>query len=196
MTDQIERPNRPALSLHVPEPEARPGEEVDFSHIEIPAAGAVRARDITAPAAAKRAARPVEEVDFGHIQSPAAGPLRRPDISASASDTRELVYSLVRVLDDDGAAVGPWDPRLDPDTLRRMLRDMMMVRAYDDRMYRAQRQGKTSFYMKSTGEEAVAVAAAHAMDRDDMFFPTYRQQGLLVARDYPLVKLMCQGYSK
>ncbi|HEX8194034.1 MAG TPA: 3-methyl-2-oxobutanoate dehydrogenase (2-methylpropanoyl-transferring) subunit alpha [Allosphingosinicella sp.] len=161
MTDQIERPNRPALSLHVPEPEARPGEEVDFSHVAIPA----------------------------------AGELRRPDITASAADTRELVYSLVRVLDDDGNAVGPWDPRLDPDTLRRMLRDMMMVRAYDDRMYRAQRQGKTSFYMKSTGEEAVAVAAAHAMDRDDMFFPTYRQQGLLVARDYPLVKMMCQVYS-
>ncbi|HZF93402.1 MAG TPA: 3-methyl-2-oxobutanoate dehydrogenase (2-methylpropanoyl-transferring) subunit alpha [Allosphingosinicella sp.] len=161
MTDQIERPNRPALSLHVPEPEARPGDEVDFSHFHIPA----------------------------------AGELRRPDISASAADTRELVYSLVRVLDDDGNAVGPWDPRLDPDTLRRMLRDMMMVRAYDDRMYRAQRQGKTSFYMKCTGEEAVAVAAAHAMDRDDMFFPTYRQQGLLVARDYPLVKMMCQVYS-
>jgi 2-oxoisovalerate dehydrogenase E1 component alpha subunit len=161
MTDQIERPNRPALSLHVPEPEARPGDEVDFSHFHIPA----------------------------------AGELRRPDISASAADTRELVYSLVRVLDDDGHAVGPWDPRLDPDTLRRMLRDMMMVRTYDDRMYRAQRQGKTSFYMKCTGEEAVAVAAAHAMDRDDMFFPTYRQQGLLVARDYPLVKMMCQVYS-
>ncbi|HEY0013929.1 MAG TPA: 3-methyl-2-oxobutanoate dehydrogenase (2-methylpropanoyl-transferring) subunit alpha [Allosphingosinicella sp.] len=161
MTDQTERPNRPALSLHVPEPEARPGDAVDFSHIEIPAAGA----------------------------------LRRPDIGASAADTRELVYGLVRVLDDEGNAVGPWDPRLDPDTLRRMLRDMMMVRTYDDRMYRAQRQGKTSFYMKSTGEEAVAVAAAHAMDRDDMFFPTYRQQGLLVARDYPLVKMMCQVYS-
>jgi 2-oxoisovalerate dehydrogenase E1 component alpha subunit len=161
MTDQIERPNRPALSLHVPEPDARPGDEVDFSHIEIPAAGS----------------------------------LRRPDVSAPASDTRELVYGLVRVLDEDGAAVGPWDPRLDPETLRRMLRDMMTVRTYDDRMYRAQRQGKTSFYMKSTGEEAVAVAAAHAVDRDDIFFPTYRQQGLLVARGYPLVKMMCQVYS-
>ena len=82
-----------------------------------------------------------------------------------------------------------------PDTLRRMLRDMMMVRVFDDRMYRAQRQGKTSFYMKSTGEEAVAVAAAHALDREDMCFPTYRQQGLLVARDYPLVEMMCQIYS-
>ncbi|HYG29213.1 MAG TPA: 3-methyl-2-oxobutanoate dehydrogenase (2-methylpropanoyl-transferring) subunit alpha [Allosphingosinicella sp.] len=161
MNKETERPNRPALSLHVPEPDARPGDEIDFSHIEIPAAGS----------------------------------LRRPDVAAPASDTRELVYSLVRVLDHDGAAVGPWDPRLDPDTLRRMLRDMMLVRVYDDRMYRAQRQGKTSFYMKCTGEEAIAVAAAHAMDRDDIFFPTYRQQGLLVARDYPLVKMMCQVYS-
>jgi 2-oxoisovalerate dehydrogenase E1 component alpha subunit len=45
------------------------------------------------------------------------------------------------------------------DTLRKMLRDMKTVRTFDDRMYRAQRQGKTSFYMKCTGEEAIAVAA-------------------------------------
>jgi 2-oxoisovalerate dehydrogenase E1 component alpha subunit len=161
MTKDKERRNRPALSLHVPEPHARPGDPVDFSHLAIPAAGAAR----------------------------------RPDVSAPAAETHELVYSLVRVLDDEGKAVGPWDPRLDPETLRRMLRDMMLVRVYDDRMYRAQRQGKTSFYMKSTGEEAVAVAAAHALDREDMCFPTYRQQGILVARDYPLTDMMCQVYS-
>jgi 2-oxoisovalerate dehydrogenase E1 component alpha subunit len=62
-------------------------------------------------------------------------------------------------------------------------------------MYRAQRQGKTSFYMKCTGEEAIAVATAAAMAQDDMHFPTYRQQGLLVSRGYPLTKMMCQIYS-
>ena len=72
---------------------------------------------------------------------------------------------------------------------------MVTVRIFDDRMYRAQRQGKTSFYMKCTGEEAIAVAAAAALDRDDMCFPTYRQQGLLVARGYPLIDMMCQIYS-
>jgi 2-oxoisovalerate dehydrogenase E1 component alpha subunit len=62
-------------------------------------------------------------------------------------------------------------------------------------MYRAQRQGKTSFYMKCTGEEAIAVAAAAALDREDMHFPTYRQQGLLIARGYLLTEMMCQIYS-
>ena len=161
MTKDKERSNRPVLSLNVPEPETRPGDQPDFRHLNIPDAGEVA----------------------------------RPDIAASASATRDLVYTLVRVLDAEGEAVGPWDPKLGPDTLRRMLRDMMVVRIYDDRMYRAQRQGKTSFYMKSTGEEAVAVAAAHALEREDMCFPTYRQQGLLIARDYPLFDMMCQVYS-
>jgi 2-oxoisovalerate dehydrogenase E1 component alpha subunit len=161
MADQNERRNRPALSLHVPEPDTRPGEEPDFSRLVIPAAG-------SAP---------------------------RPDFTAAPAETHPLCFSLVRVLDDEANAVGPWDPRLDPSTLRRMLRDMMLVRTYDDRMYRAQRQGKTSFYMKCTGEEAIAVAAAHALDREDMCFPTYRQQGLLVVREYPLVQMMCQVYS-
>ncbi|MGF1550335.1 MAG: thiamine pyrophosphate-dependent enzyme [Sphingomonadaceae bacterium] len=156
-----ERANRPALSLHVPEPEARPGEEPDFGDVEVPEAGA----------------------------------LGRPDIAAEPGQMREHPYSLVRVLDEKGRAVGPWDPRLDPDTLRRMLKDMVLVRSYDDRMFRAQRQGKTSFYMKCLGEEAVAIAATHALASGDMQFPTYRQQGILIARDYPLIEMMCQIYS-
>jgi 2-oxoisovalerate dehydrogenase E1 component alpha subunit len=139
--------------------------------------------------------RPGDTPDFSSIKVPAAGEAPRPDVAAKAEETFPLCTNLVRVLDDLGHAVGPWDPKLDPDTLRKMLRDMKTVRVFDDRMYRAQRQGKTSFYMKCTGEEAIAVAAATAMDPEDMHFPTYRQQGLLVARGYPLVTMMNQIYS-
>ena len=139
--------------------------------------------------------RPGEPADFSDLRLPRAGSVDRPPIDTSAFQMRDLAYALVRVLDDDGKAVGPWDPKLDADTLRRGLRAMLLTRAYDDRMYRAQRQGKTSFYMKCTGEEAVAVAQAFALERDDMFFPTYRQQGLLIARDWSLVDMMCQVYS-
>jgi 2-oxoisovalerate dehydrogenase E1 component alpha subunit len=72
---------------------------------------------------------------------------------------------------------------------------MALTRAFDDRMYRAQRQGKTSFYMKSTGEEAVSVATAFALADDDMVFPSYRQQGILIGRGYPLVDMINQIYS-
>ena len=62
-------------------------------------------------------------------------------------------------------------------------------------MHRAHRQGKTSFYMKCTGEEAIACAQAMVLTREDMTFPTYRQQGLLITRGYPLVDMMNQIYS-
>src|SRR5690606_27466376 len=93
-----------------------------------------------------------------------------------------------------GQACGEWNPRLDAATLRRGLRAMLLTRSFDDRMQRLQRQGRISFYMKSTGEEAVAVAAGLALDAGDMLFPSYRQQGLLVLRDWPLADLVCQVF--
>ena len=42
---------------------------------------------------------------------------------------------------------------------------------------------------------AVAIAQAMALNADDMCFPSYRQQGLLIARGYPLVDMMCQLFS-
>ena len=108
--------------------------------------------------------RPGEKPDFSDLRTSEPGDVRRPPVDAQAAEFRDLADSLIRVLDDEGKAVGPWDPKLDPDRLRQGLRAMMLTRAYDERMLRAQRQGKTSFYMKSTGEEAVAVAQAMALD--------------------------------
>ena len=139
--------------------------------------------------------RPGDAVDFVDFDRGAAGSVARPPIDARPDAMRDHAYALVRVLDDQGRAIGPWDPKLSPERLIAMLRHMALTRAYDDRMYRAQRQGKTSFYMKCTGEEATSIAAAHALDRDDMVFPSYRQQGVLIARDWPLEDMMCQVYS-
>ena len=141
------------------------------------------------------ATRPGDTPDFSHVAIPAAGETGRPDIGVDPADIRQHVYGLVRVLDDEGFAHGPWDPQLSPQRLIEGLRALLLTRLYDDRMYRVQRQGKTSFYMKSLGEEAVAVGAAMALEPDDMCFPTYRQQGLLVTRGYPLVDMMNQVYS-
>src|SRR5215469_13260622 len=136
--------------------------------------------------------RPGDQPDFSDMKIPAAGSVPRPDIAVRAKELGAYTDTLIRVLDDKGKAVGPWDPKLDPDTLRRGLRIMMLTRAYDDRMFRVQRQGKTSFYMKCTGEEAVAVAQALALENTDMCFPTYRQQGLLITRNCFFVDMLRQ----
>jgi len=139
--------------------------------------------------------RPGDKPDFSYLDLPKAGEAKRPKVDAKASATRDLAYGLVRVMNEKGAATGPWNPKLDAETLRKGLRAMLLTRALDERMFRAQRQGKTPFYMKSTGEEGVAVAAALALNPDDMCFTSYRQQGLLIARDWPVVDLMCQVYA-
>jgi 2-oxoisovalerate dehydrogenase E1 component alpha subunit len=139
--------------------------------------------------------RPGDKPDFSDLKIPEAGSVPRPDIAVRAKELAAYADTLIRVLDDKGKAVGPWNPKLDPDTLRRGLRAMMLTRAYDDRMFRFQRQGKTSFYMKCTGEEAVAVGQALALQNTDMCFPTYRQQGLLITRNWSMVDMMCQVFS-
>jgi TPP-dependent pyruvate/acetoin dehydrogenase alpha subunit len=102
---------------------------------------------------------------------------------------------MVRVLDDEGNALGPWDPHADSELLCSALRMMLKTRVFDARMLTAQRQKKISFYMQSLGEEAIGIGQAMALAPDDMCFPTYRQQGILIARGYPLVDMMCQLFS-
>jgi 2-oxoisovalerate dehydrogenase E1 component alpha subunit len=143
----------------------------------------------------RASSRPGETPDFTSLAIPPAGSLDKPPLDVASAATAELAHGLVRVLDDEGRAVGPWAPDLSAQQLRDGLRHMLHVRAYDDRMFRMQRQGKLSFYMKSTGEEAVAVAQAMALEGGDMLFPTYRQQGLLFVRGRPVVDMMCHCIS-
>jgi 2-oxoisovalerate dehydrogenase E1 component alpha subunit len=137
--------------------------------------------------------RPGRATDFSYLRLSPAGAVPRPPVDVSPPDTMDLANALVRVLDDEGRAVGPWDPALDPEQLRRGLRAMLKTRAFDARMLIAQRQKKISFYMQCLGEEAIATAHSMALEPGDMNFPTYRQQGLLLARDdIPMAEMMCQ----
>ena len=136
--------------------------------------------------------RPGHETDFSYLHLSRAGEVRRPPVDALPSATSDLAYTLVRVLDDEGRAVGPWAPDITPELLRFGLRAMMKTRIFDTRMVIAQRQKKMSFYMQSLGEEAIGSAHALALSEGDMCFPTYRQQSLLMAREVPLVDLICQ----
>jgi len=136
--------------------------------------------------------RPGCKTDFSYLHVSPAGAVRKPEVDVAPADTSDLAWSLIRVLDDDGQAIGPWAEPLSHDLLLAGMRAMLKTRIFDARMLIAQRQKKISFYMQCLGEEAIATAQALALDPTDMCFPSYRQQGILIAREVPLVEMMCQ----
>ena len=135
-----------------------------------------------------RGEQPADRVRF----ISAAGEMSKPALDEKVERVALMRKQNVRVLDDDGNAVGDWVPELSTDDKITGLRDMMLVRAFDARMLRAHRQGTISFYMQALGEEAIACAQRRALRDGDMHFPTYRQQGLLIAGGYPLIDMMNQ----
>jgi len=140
-------------------------------------------------------ARPGEKPDFSYLDLSPAGSVDKPPSDTRARDLEHLSSGLIRVLDDDHSAKGPWNPQFDETQLQTGLRWMLLNRVFDERMWQIQRQGRISFYMQATGEEAVSIAQGMALRPGDMCFPSYRSQGLFMYRGVELVDMMCQCLS-
>ena len=56
-----------------------------------------------------------------------AGHHEKVEIDCAGSETRDIAYGLLRVLNDDDEAVGAWDPGLDAETLRNALEHIKLV---------------------------------------------------------------------
>ena len=136
--------------------------------------------------------RPGEKADFGGSFKEQPEDLNRPDPATCTSDETTLhARGLVRVLDDNGEAKGEWNPNLDKATMIEGLEYMMRLRIFDDRMIKMQRTGKLSFYMRSFGEEAIAIAQTMALKEQDWIFPSYRQPGAQFVRGRDMVSMIC-----
>lgn len=76
-----------------------------------------------------------------------------------------------------------------------MLKDMIKLNVIDQILYDAQRQGRISFYMSSTGEEATHIGSAAALKDNDPIFGQYRELGVLIWRGFTIADIMNQCYS-
>ena len=139
--------------------------------------------------------RPGDAPTFDHLDFGRAGAMARPALYCRIGDVAEYATGLIRILDDEGRAHGEWADAVTPAEAMTALRAMVRTRAFDARMMRAQRQGKTSFYIQCLGEEATAVGQAMALKDGDMHFPTYRQQGVLFANGCDPYAMCNQIYS-
>ncbi|SDL74592.1 2-oxoisovalerate dehydrogenase E1 component alpha subunit [Franzmannia pantelleriensis] len=97
------------------------------------------------------------------------------------------------LLRQDGTLhTGAEAPALTQDQALRIYRAMRFTRVLDERMLAAQRQGRLSFYLQCTGEEATVVGATAALRDDDMIMAQYREQGALAYRGFSIDEFMNQ----
>jgi pyruvate dehydrogenase E1 component alpha subunit len=113
--------------------------------------------------------------------------------STSFQDTDPDI-ALFRVLRDDGTADPAADPALSTETLARAYREMRRLRLIDARMVVLQRQGRVGFYGACTGQEAVPIATALALDGGDWVFPALREQSVMLVRGFPLTQFIAQVF--
>ena len=105
----------------------------------------------------------------------------------------EFSIPTFRLLKQDGTLhEGAQAPDLPYDKAMAIYRAMVATRVLDERMLAAQRQGRLSFYMQCTGEEAAVIGATAALDDADMIMAQYREQGALVYRGFTFDEFMNQ----
>mmetsp|Transcript_909 Transcript_909/g.1206 ORF Transcript_909/g.1206 Transcript_909/m.1206 type:complete len:431 (+) Transcript_909:23-1315(+) len=105
-------------------------------------------------------------------------------------------WPIFRVLDPQGALVdGSQMQSFDKSTLVEQYRTMCRIQALDDIFYNAQRQGRISFYMQSTGEEATHIGSASALSPSDLVFAQYREVGVLLWRGFTVQEAADQCFS-
>jgi 2-oxoisovalerate dehydrogenase E1 component alpha subunit len=101
-----------------------------------------------------------------------------------------------RAVDQHGDVVDhAFKPDLSDEEVIKLYRDMLTVSIMDLIMFDAQRQGRLSFYMVSAGEEAVSVGTASALEKEDVIFCQYREQGVFKQRGFSLTDFMNQLFA-
>ena len=91
---------------------------------------------------------------------------------------------------------------LSNDELISIYRKLLLPRMIEEKMLVLLRQGKISKWFSGIGQEAIAVGATLALQKDEWIMPLHRNLGVFTSRDMPLSKLFMQwqgnkeGYSK
>jgi 2-oxoisovalerate dehydrogenase E1 component alpha subunit len=90
---------------------------------------------------------------------------------------------------------GAQAPNIKRELAQKIYSDMVYTRTLDERMVGAQRQGRLSFYITCTGEEASVAGTAAAFSPDDMIMGQYREQAALRCRGFTTEQFMNQLFS-
>jgi 2-oxoisovalerate dehydrogenase E1 component alpha subunit len=96
-----------------------------------------------------------------------------------------------QILGADGRLNAPLPPfATDPEELRSLHREMLLLRAFDRKAVALQRTGRLGTYAPCVGQEAVGVGIGRAMAREDVLLGTYRETGAMLARGVTMAEIL------
>ena len=111
-------------------------------------------------------------------------------------------WPVFRVLNEDGSFHTPsvsekYAPEsvFNKSSCLAMYRTMQRLSVMDNVFLNAQRQGRISFYMTSSGEEATHIGSATALTLQDVIFAQYRETGVLMWRGFEMGQFADQCFS-
>jgi pyruvate dehydrogenase E1 component alpha subunit len=103
----------------------------------------------------------------------------------------EIEY--LQVLDESGKADIKLMPSISKDKIKEIYELMVLLRAFDEKSFSLQRQGRIGTYIQFKGQEASQLGSALALTDKDWMFPMYRSNGALIVRKHPMHKLLQYG---
>jgi 2-oxoisovalerate dehydrogenase E1 component alpha subunit len=106
------------------------------------------------------------------------------------SDMRVPTFSVLNI--NGQLHEGAKAPNIDKETALKIYRDMNYIRILDQRMLGAQRQGRLSFYLTCSGEEASVTGSIAAFSKQDMVMSQYREHAALRFRGFTSEQFMNQ----
>ncbi len=109
------------------------------------------------------------------------------------TETTDLTIPTLTILDAEGKLrKNAHEPTIDKATALKIYENMAYIRVLDERMVAAQRQGRLSFYLTCTGEEASVVGSIAGFKSHDMVMSQYREQAALRYRGFSSEQFMNQ----
>ena len=106
------------------------------------------------------------------------------------TNVAQFSVDAVGVLGADGAFDESLAPDLADDRLLDLYNQMKRSRRLDERAIAMQRRGELGTYAPAIGQEAAQIGSAVAMAEDDWFVPSFREQGVALARGVPAHRIL------
>ncbi|XP_011312765.1 2-oxoisovalerate dehydrogenase subunit alpha, mitochondrial [Fopius arisanus] len=101
---------------------------------------------------------------------------------------------IYRILSSPNSQVSDPDLKIGNELLLKMYESMVRIRTMDKILYESQRQGRISFFMTNTGEEAIQIGSAAGLTLQDVIYAQYREAGVLLWRGFKYSGFINQCY--